>query len=343
MRRLLLMLIAAVLLTGCSLGAVGGGKSHASVGSTFDLVGPVEGRPVSFVLPTGRWDFVVSEPRATARHALEMQAEDLSEEAGDDAEFIDIGFEGLSALTTRRPPVLRTDHMPTFTLVAGDTSINVTDVGSRLVTVPKDAEVSLVATFDDRQVTLDPYDTLRGPYAGDVYEGNMPRMNEVTCPRARNIKVPGGARFGNAECRVRISDLLPWVQFPTGFINRDDGWAPDGKRYVNVDVSIDINTYFSQTINGEYIERETGYGEPTYTLNGAKPVVMLDGDGEQIDERPTDMEVYDVRSLVFQVPEDTKKLTMKFALTYTGTPEHADESDAGDVGYTFRRRLSLNL
>ncbi len=143
--------------------------------------------------------------------------------------------------------------------------------------------------------------------------------------------------FSGGECQIEVLDPVPWFQAAG-----QSGWASEGTRWVLAKVTVETNAYFAGEHRGQYVQRETEYGEPTYTLGGAAPVAMFDGDFNQIHSRPADMTVHDTRWLLFGLPDGVDEAPLKLRLSYTGVPEDSD-SGAATVDYTLKRAVDLRF
>lgn len=336
MRRLLLLTTAAVLLAGCSTGSSGDEERDARVGEVFPSVGAVDGRPTTFVFPASTYQFVVSSPRERTESPAALLDDDVSAKAGDGRAFVDVSYDLQSMDGDVWPLSPEHTEVPRFWLEYDGTKVELDTSENRswIVAVPEDPEVRLLAEFDGRELAVEPYDQLFPSAGGDVYDGQLPRMTSHHCPAARRAEVAGGVDFMGTRCRVEVLDPVPWFQ--------PAGWAPTDKEYVLARISIDINTSFAQTVNGEYFSRKTEYGEPRYTLGGVAPTAMFNWDREEITSRPDDMDIRDARWVLFEVPAEAREAKLKFRLTYTGVPEIAD-TDAATARYTFKRSIDLNF
>lgn len=339
MRFVLTAMLAGFLLAGCASGPFSDDERAARVGEVFPSVGDVDGRPVSLVLPTSRYDFVISSPHEVTGSPAALLGEEVDSKAGDGRAFVDVSFKRGNMDGDVWPLSPEGNEIPRFWLEYDGTRVELDAQENKawVVAVPENPEVRLVAEFDGREIAVEPYDQLAPSAGGDVYDGRLPRLTEHHCSPARGVKVEGGAEFGSTDCRVEVLDPVPWFQ-PAG----PTGWAPEGTKYLLARVNIDINTYFSQTINGEYVSRETEYGEPTYTLDGAVPRAMYTSDYREISSRPANMDVHDIRWVLFEVPADARRATLKFRLTFSGIPKD-DDSGATTVRHTLRRSIDLHL
>lgn len=304
----------------------------------FEQVGLAAGRPVTFVLPDGRYEFVVSSPRDSARNGSALLSEDVSREAGDGKAFVELSY-SFDAVGGDSSMVMapEDDRDPAFTLVVDDFPYRLDDTEARawlLATESDPDEVRLEAEYDGRTISVDPYDPV-APADGDVFDGNPPRLHILPCPQQKPVLVAGGARFEGTECRVQASDPVPY----RGGL----GWTKPGKAWVVVRSHIDINTYFSHDVAGEYVSRETEYGEPVFRLAGRPPVRMTDSQGKEIFSRPSDMDVFDIRTLVFEVDEQLESARFRLALDYSGFPTDDEDRGAGEARFRFTRSFDLDL
>lgn len=326
--------VVAAAVTGCSQ-VTGDDEQHARVGDVFELNGQAEGSPLTVQLPNLRYQFVVSRPQAKARHSVGEYDDHWSTEPAQGAEFLEIGYRPEKtdgdAWALWQPSARGKLPDPVFTVVADDERI-VLDNDLRfdwLVTVPADADdLALEVEFDGRTLSTD----LGTPASGiDVFAAAPPRRSDVPCPDQPRTTVRGGVRFNGTECAVAALTAVPW--------HAAVGWAEPGRAWLVAKVNVSINTYFTSG-SGPGTSYEIGYGEPSYLLDGRPPHVVLDEDGRELASRPADMTVYDVRTVVFDVPADADRATLTVALDYTGTPEN-DEGQ--QVRFRLRRSLPLAL
>ncbi|QIX25814.1 hypothetical protein ncot_03790 [Nocardioides sp. JQ2195] len=333
------LLASTLLVSGCSGGPLGDDERRADVGEVFPAQAQIEGLPVTFTLPTAGYEFLVSKPRSVATSSLPMgEGGDVSPEAGDGTAFIEI-----DELT---PSAVAGD---TWMLARENVEWNLwLDVDGRrfpldreaqndwVVTVPEDPdEVRLVVDYDGRELAVDPYDPVPTHDTGSAYApGHLPRLRDHQCPPQRRVELADGVTFNGTDCQVRALDPVPWFG--------PAGWAAPGRSWVLVKATIDINTYFGQEVAGEYVSRDTAYGEPTYRLDGARPVAMYDSELVEISSRPDDMDVHDARWLLFEVAEDTTDATLRLGLTYTGTPRDPAD-DATVVTHRWKHVFDLRL
>lgn len=339
MRLILTSVLVVLLVSGCSGGPLGDDHRDARVGEVFDTSAQVEGLPVSFTLPTAGYEFVVTKPHSSATSSLPLgEDDDVSPEAGDDTSFIEV--------QELLPRSLEAD---TWMLAAEEVEWELwLEVDGRrfpldreghrgwVVTVPEDPdEVRLVAEYDGREFAVDPYDPVRAQDTGSAYApGRQPQLREQACPEQHPVALPDGVEFNGTDCQVRVLDPVPWFG--------PAGWASAGRSWVLVRATIDINTYFGQEVAGEYVSRETEYGEPTYTFDGRHPTAMYDEDLAEISSRPDDMDVHDSRLLLFEVDEASDGATLRLALTYRGVPKDSAD-DAETVTHRWKQAFDLRF
>ncbi|KRF14402.1 hypothetical protein [Nocardioides sp. Soil796] len=342
MRAHIATLVAAVLIplvSGCSSTPFDDGERDARVGEVFAVAGEVEGHPVDVVLPVGSYDFVVSSPHEETGRPAAVVGEEVSPKAADGRAFVDVGYarhrmDGdvwMLQPQGNEPVRFWLEYDGKRAMLDGESSY------SWVVAVPEDAEIRLVAEFDGREISIDPYDQVMKSFDGDVYEGALPHLTDHHCAPYQGVRASQGAEFSGGECQVEVLDPVPWFQ-PAG----STGWAPAGSKWVLARVTLEINGYFSGDHQGQYVRRQTEYGEPTYTLDGKAPRAMFDGDFNQIQSRTDDMTVYDTRWLLFRVADDTDDATLRLRLTYSGVPEDSG-SGAPRVDYTLKRAIDVRF
>ncbi|KRF18937.1 hypothetical protein ASG90_03355 [Nocardioides sp. Soil797] len=339
MRMIVVALMATLLVSGCSDGPLGDDEREAKVGEVFPAQAQIEGLPVAFTLPTASYEFLVSKPRSNATSSLPMgEDRDVSSEASEGTAFIEVD-ELTPSSSAGDTWVLARENVEWDLWLDVDGRTFPLDRAAQndwVVTVPADPdEVRLVAEYDGKQFPVDPYEQVRVQDTGNAYGlGGPPQLRDHACPAQRRVKLADGVTFNGTDCQAQVLDPVPWFG-PLG-------WASSGKAWVVVKANIDINTYFGQDVAGEYVSRETEYGEPTYRLDGAKPVAMYDSELNEIASRPDEVDVYDARWVLFEVDDDIRNATLRLALTYTGVPKDSSD-DADVVNHRWKQSFDLHF
>lgn len=339
MLRPLALSLSALLLTSCTGGGSEDDLPAATVGEVLPvgLPGSIEGRHTYVVLPTSRYDFLVSTPRETVDTITAGDA-GISPEAGEDARFVLVEWtlSGLAGDTFVMEP--KPEVSPMLTLVADGVeheigAMDAEGVRAAAVVVPADADdIGLEIEYDGlTQVIEDAYDQVitRADGPGGLYL-EAPVLGFTECAP---VRLSGGdARVGflGTEVTGRVATPVPYFG-PLG-------WAAPGRAWVIARVH--TGSPRAGWDGADYTSYVTT-SEVTLELEGAAPAEQLpleEGD----DVGPQDDGSW-AAVVVFDVADSTRTPTLDVRRVLLATPEDTDEAEAAGAPEQIRRVQTCTL
>ena len=325
LRPLVLSLSALLVLTACTGdGDSGDDLPTATVGDVLPvgLPGSVEGRHSYVVLPTSRYDFLVSTPRASVDTITAGDA-GISPEAGEDARFVLVEWRlsGVPGDTfVMEPPA---DVSPQLTLVADGVehdlgALDQEGISAAAVVVPGDVDdVSLEIEYDGfTQVIEDAYGDTRADGPNALYHDAV-RLGFTECPPVPLSADDPRVRFFGTEVTGRVATPVPYYG-PLG-------WAQAGREWVVA--RIITNPPVAGWDGPDYVSYDTS-SDVRVTLDGAAPVELFPLEeglvaGPQDDGSWSAVAVFDVQDVGGDGPLDLRRVLV-------ASPE--DDEEAGVAG-----------
>jgi len=330
-RRVIPLALAAALgLAACSSpGASDDSLRSARVGETFvaELSSEIEGFPTTIVVPSRRYDLVVTSPRARI-DTVTARAANVDAEAADGTRFVavlwdlsaaggDAAILGGEGSTVSPQLSLVVDGEPT---VLGP--LDETGVRARWSVVPEDAdEIGVAIEYDGvTQTVEDASDRSAVPEGGPelLYAADPPSLHQPDC--GEPMADPEPARYAFTSCNLNITDPFPY--------HRELGWADAGQAWVVVRLLIQPITvgWDDPAPDGAVVSYETAPEDAEVTVDGAGPVDILPREPDLPAGLQDDGQWGG--DAVFSVPADTTAFEVAFARPYTGLPVDPAEAEA---------------
>ncbi|WP_341923720.1 hypothetical protein [Nocardioides psychrotolerans] len=338
LRPLLLSLALSLVLTSCT----GGDGSEddlraASVGTVLPvgLPGSIEGRHSYVVLPTSRYDFLVSTPR-TSVDTITAGDAGISPEAKEGTQFVLVewSLSGVPGDTfVMEPPA---DVSPQLTLLADGEAhdlgaLDQEGISAAAVVVAADVDdVSLEIEYDGlTQVIEDAYGDTRADGPNALYHEAV-RLGLTQCPPSPLSGDDPRVLFFGTEVTGRVATPVPYYG-PLG-------WAQPGREWVVARVS--TRAPLAGWNGRDYVSYETT-SDVRVRLDGAAPVELFpaeEGDvaGPHDDGSWSAVAVFDVEEIGGDGPLDVRRVLV-------ATPEDDDEAVAAGAPREIRRVQTCTL
>lgn len=339
LRPLVLSLSALLVLTACTGdGDSGDDLPTATVGDVLPvgLPGSVEGRHSHVVLPTSRYDFLVSTPRASVDTITAGDA-GISPEAGEDARFVLVEWRlsGVPGDTfVMEPPA---DVSPQLTLVADGVehdlgALDQEGISAAAVVVADDVDdVSLEIEYDGlTQVIEDAYGDTRADGPNALYLDAV-RLGFTECPPVPLSGDDPRARFFGTEITGRVATPVPYYG-PLG-------WAAPGREWVVARVS--TQTPLAGWDGPAYVSYDLTSSEVSVEIDGAAPAELFpleEGDDVGAQDDGSWAAV-----VVFEVADATGPVSLDVRRVLVADPEDDDAARAAGAPRQLRRVQTCSL
>lgn len=279
--------VAALLaVAGCSVPGTGAPKGPvAEPGSVVpaEFGSEMSGHPVSVVVPRLRYNLVVTDPvEAIDGETVAALVEPV---APDGHRFIGVGWEPEIAPGDGWSAAGHKDVDPHATLVVDGVDHDLGALNDRegldggWATVPEDAEeVRLEVEYDGLVQTIDPYAAGSRADGPALLYASAPSFATLPCPAQLDRRADDRESWSGGGCHARAVTPLPW--------HADLGWAPDGRAWLLVTVSIE--RAYAGYDTRPYTEYDVAPREPQVRLDGVPathtlPATPGDAVGEQSD------------------------------------------------------------